>query len=124
MTVQTKKISPTYVSFYAAGSDSVEIPLDLDRVGGIISASDCLNIPALYWNDGDTTVTLGHASEIKETRAPDYDGMLETPNKVVLLFDAEVDEFMSIEVSTHKTRIRVWINHPTQPDEVVIAVGD
>jgi hypothetical protein len=49
--------------------------------------------------------------------------MLETPNKVVLLFDAEVDEFMSIRVPTSQTRIRVWINHPTEPDEVIIAAG-
>jgi hypothetical protein len=28
MTVQTKKISPTYVSFYVAGSDSVDVPIN------------------------------------------------------------------------------------------------
>jgi hypothetical protein len=124
MTVQTKKISPTYVSFYVAGSDSVDVPINFARVDGILATPDCLNIPALYYNDGDTTVTLGHASEIEQPRAPDYDGMLETPNKVVLLFDAEVDEFMSIRVPSLQTRICVWINHPTSPDEVVIAVGD
>jgi hypothetical protein len=123
MTVKKKKIAPRYVSFYAAGSHDVDIPLQ-KRHTGVIASSECVNIPALYWNDGDTTVTLGHASEIKEARTPDYDGMLQTPHKIIFLFDAITPEFMTILVPTHETRIRVWINHPTEPDEVVIAVGD
>lgn len=123
MTLQIRKIAPEYLSFYIAGSRDVEIPLDMER-RGIVASGECLNIPCLYWNDGDTTVTLGYAAEVPETRPADFDGILKTPDKTLVLFDANMPEIMRMSLPSRKTRVRVWINHPTEPDEVIIALGD
>ncbi|MBW9063183.1 hypothetical protein JNB71_07620 [Rhizobium herbae] len=122
VTVQYLSIAPEYLSFYVAGRRNVDIPLHMDRKG-VLSSDDCINIPALYWNDGDTNVTLGPASEVTGTRAPDFDGILNTPNNEPILFDAIEPEFAIAQVPSAKTRIRIWIDHPTEPENVVIAWG-
>lgn len=81
-------------------------------------------VPALYWNVGDTAITVGPYSELPETPGnPDYDGMLATPERKVLLFDVELPDILSMTVPETETRIRIWINHPTEPDQVVIGLG-
>lgn len=123
MTVQHATIEPTYVSFYAAGSLNVEIPVDFGK-RGIVASDSCVNIPALYWNNGSTRVTLGPYSDIPQTRDPDFDGMIMTPARKIILFDAEVPQILAAAVSASNTRVRIWINHPTEPDDVVITFGE
>jgi hypothetical protein len=121
--VEKLTITPEYLSIYVAGHRKVVIPLHMDRQG-IFSSPDCINIPALYWNDGDTHVTFGPASEIIEAGQPDFDGILNTVNKEIILFDALYPQFAIAQVPSVKTRIRIWMNHPTSPDQVTIAWGE
>ena len=90
---------------------------------GIFSSPDCINIPALDWNDGDTHVTFGPASELNNKHKTHFDGILNTGNKEIILFDALEPQFAIAHVPSEKTRIRVWMNHPTSPDQVTIAWG-
>lgn len=122
MSVQILTVTPEYLSIYVAGHRKVDIPLHMDKQG-IFASPDCINIPALYWNDGDTTITFGPAAEIVEARQPDFDGILNTGNKEIILFDALEPQFAIADVPFVETRIRVWINHPTSPDQVTIAWG-
>lgn len=122
MTVQRMSIAPEYVSFYVAGRRNVRIPTHMDR-RGVLSSKDCILIPAYYWSDGDTYVTFGPASEVTEARNPDFDGILNTPNNEIILFDANNPQFAISHVPSEKTRIRVWMDHPIEPQNVVIAWG-
>lgn len=122
MAVQRLSIAPEYVSFYVAGRRNVDIPTNMDRTG-VLSSPDCLNIPALYWNDGDTHVTFGPASEITEASEPNHDSILNTPNNEIILFDANNPQFVIAHVPSGKTRIRIWIDHQTEPENVTIAWG-
>jgi hypothetical protein len=88
---------------------------------GIFFSADCINIPAIYWNDGDTNVTFGSSAEIFETREPDFDGILNTPNKELILFDANEPQYAIASVPSATTRIRIWMDHPSAPENVVIA---
>jgi len=47
-----------------------------------------------------------------------------TPNRRVILLDANDDDIATVPVPGLVTRIRIWINHPTEPDEVTIAIAD
>lgn len=68
-------------------------------------------------------MTFGPISEITGIRKPDFDGILNTPNNELILFDAIEPEFASAQVPSTKTRIRVWIDHPIEPENVIIAWG-
>ncbi len=122
MTVQHLSIAPEYVSFYVAGRRNVDIPVHMDRQGVFVS-DDCVNIPAYYWSDGDTHVTLGPYAEVAETKEPNSDSILNTPNQELILFDANEPQFAIARVPSAKTRIRVWMDHPIEPSNVVIAWG-
>nr|WP_298102627.1 hypothetical protein [uncultured Shinella sp.] len=115
-------ITPEYLSIYVAGRRNVQIPLHMDKQG-IFSSPDCINVPALYWNDGDTNLTFGPISEITELREPDFDGILNTPNNELILFDAIEPEFAIASVPSTKTRIQIWIDHPSEPENVIVAWG-
>ncbi|MCA0344224.1 hypothetical protein P9A16_31885 [Shinella sp. 838] len=122
MAVQHLSIAPEYVSFYVAGRQNVDIPVHMDRQGIFVS-NDCVNIPAYYWSDGDTHVTLGPYSEVAEAREPDSDTILNTPNQQLILFDANEPRYAIAQVPSTKTRIRVWMDHPVEPSNVTIAFG-
>lgn len=122
MAILRFSIAPEYNSVYLASRDIRDVPYDF-REKVIPHTSDCISIPCTYWDDGDTHFTVGEASEITMPTPPTFDGILNTPDKRLVFFDANEPEFASLSVPTGKTRIRVWIDHPTEPENVVIAWG-
>ncbi len=123
MTVKKSVVAPEYLSFYIAGKMDIRVPLDHDR-RGIVASEECINVGCLYWNEGDTTITLGPFEELAPPAGPPkFDGFLETPGYRVDLFDANMPEILSMEVPGLRTRVRIWTNHPTEPDDVVVALG-
>lgn len=123
MTIKKTRIAPRYLSFYIGGSLEVDVPVRHGEAG-IFSTDECIVVPCLYWNEGDTTITLGPSEELKESSGPpQFDGMLETPLQSILLFDADIPEILSMDASYGHTRVRIWTNHPTDPDDVVIVLG-
>lgn len=123
MTIKKIAVAPRYLSFYIAGKEDIRVPLDHDR-RGVVASDDCINVGCRYWNEADTSITLGPFEEMAPQLAPPkFDGMLNTPEHRVVLSDAELPEILSMEVPGKQTRVRIWTNHPDQPDEVVIALG-
>jgi hypothetical protein len=121
MTVRTIVIAPEYVSFYIAGKRKIVVPINHDR-GGLAATDDCITVPALYWNEGDTNITIGPFEELNQLPAPDFDGLMNTPENKIMLSDAN-DDIADIAVPTTRTRIRIWLDHPTQPENIVIGWG-
>jgi hypothetical protein len=122
MPPQTIIVAPEYLSFYISGKSEFKVPLDHEH-HRIIATQDCINVPCLYWNDGDTTITLGAFSELTPESEPEFDGMLNTPDNKIIVSDANEPEMAKASVPTTRTRIRIWVNRPTEPDEVLIAWG-
>ena len=90
MTVRTIVIAPEYVSFYIAGKRKIVVPIDYDY-GGLAATDDCINVPALYWNEGDTNITIGDFEELGRLSPPDFDGFLNTPENKIMLSDTNAD---------------------------------
>jgi hypothetical protein len=72
---------------------------------------------------GKTRVAVGMMQELSLRNPPAFDGQLQTPSRAVSIWTAEDETVLQTTVSDQKTRVRVWVNHPTDPDEVVIALG-
>lgn len=122
MTVQKVEIGLDYCSLYISGEEDFEVPIFDEQ--GIIATKACINVSALPWNDGDTTITLGRFDELPEqTTELCFDGFLDTPNHYVLLSDASNPLILTIDVPGETTRIRVWVNYRLNPDDIVVAVG-
>ena len=120
--IQEQIISPEYLSIYVSGPEPVTIPVDHDY-RRLIATDKCINIPCRYWNEGDTRVQFGASSDVKRTDAPRFEGIIKTPGRKVMVYDANIPEIFSMAVPTELTRIRVWTNDVSEPDDILIAVG-
>jgi hypothetical protein len=122
MAVLDRRIAPEYASFYIAGSRRVEVP-----IGGeprtVRASRDCINMGCLNAQDGDTLVFLGWATEFARFDKPIFDGLLNTRSGVVLLFDVNMPEILSMAVPAPETRIRIWANRLQEPDRIHIGLG-
>nr|CAI0340246.1 hypothetical protein SHINE37_44114 [Rhizobiaceae bacterium] len=96
--------------------------MHMDRQG-IFASPQCINVPAYDWKHGDTNVTFGPFDELNETAEPAFDGFLETSHKRLIVFGVTVSEYASTTVPSTKTRIRIWLDHPIESSNVVIACG-
>lgn len=117
----------TFFSTIAAsitGLDKLDhIPLDLELTG-LIANKNCINVSALPWNEGETSITFGWFDELPPQAAePRFDGLLNTPNNYVDVFDANNPRIFTLDVPGKRTRVRVWMNRRFQRDDVIVAVG-
>jgi hypothetical protein len=75
------------------------------------------------FQDGDTDVSLGPAREIDPGGRPIFDGSLETPNRIVVVTTAESEILLKAAVPSKSTRVRIWTNHPSEPDKIAVGLG-
>jgi hypothetical protein len=119
---QIKKIAPPNSLLFIAGRADTPAPEWIQ--GRYIVASDkCISVGCLAFMDGETEVQLGSALDVRQSEKPAFDGYLPTPERSIVVSTVEREIVLSARVSDRETRIRVWTNHPTEPDKVVIGWG-
>lgn len=111
-----------YNSFYIAGLRDVDVPAG---VSGAAFATNrqCINVGCRMWHDAEIEITLGLHGTVERSGQPRLDWSIATPDRQVLLFDANHPELMSLPVKTGNTRIRIWTNHHIEPDKVIVVAG-
>ena len=85
--------------------------------------TSCINIGCRLWQEGEIEIMLGTPADLMPEGEPALDRSIRTPRNQVLLFDANHPELMQYPVESRRTRIRIWTNHPTEPDRVTLVVG-
>lgn len=101
-----------------SGSADVDVPIEYG-VDGVFGTRECVVISCLYWNEVDTTITMGPYGELQEQfTPPEYDGILSTPGRRVVLHYVNLPEILAMDVESTGTRVRIWTNHPVAPDKV------
>jgi hypothetical protein len=88
----------------------------------IASTPSCIAVGCMSDSNGKTEVTLGTGREFHPRGAPAFDGELETASRVVGICTVFHEPVLQTAVSNPTTRVRVWVNHPSEPDEVIVAV--
>jgi hypothetical protein len=74
--------------------------------------------------DGDTTITLGPSPAVPGDCRLAFAGFLDTPHHRVAVWTVEWEKLLEASVPTTRTKIQIWTNHVTEPDEVYIKVGE
>jgi len=123
MPVDSVSFAPMNLLIFVSDPTATDVPMQ-GEAQTIRSTEECITIPCLYWDEGDTKVSIGPFSEIAESRIPDFDGVIKTPTRRVVVTDVAITEYLGQYVAGPETRVRVWTNHPTSPDEIKIAIGD
>jgi hypothetical protein len=119
---ENARIAPPYSVLLIAEAPTDKGTTDLAPGSRIGATPFCIAFGCLMYQDGETEVTLGRP--LNTNRRPAFDGILETPGRKVAVWTVEWDKVLETRVPTARTRVRIWTNHPTEPDEVHIGVGD
>jgi len=90
----------------------------------IVANDKCISVGCLMWQDGETEVMMALVADFRaRTAAPDFDGVIDTPSGTVMVSTVEHDVILTHAVATPRTRVRIWVNDPREPDEVLIGLG-
>ena len=89
----------------------------------ILSTSSCISIGCRIFADGETLVSLGPATELDPGEPPAFDGMLATPNRAVVVSTVERHTVLQTSVPDTRTRVRIWVDEPVEPEKVMVGVG-
>ncbi|WP_342359657.1 hypothetical protein [Terrarubrum flagellatum] len=58
-------------------------------------------------NDGETAVTIEASSEIRPSAPANFDEILQTPDKIVMLSMVGWESLAKVAVETEQTRVRI-----------------
>jgi hypothetical protein len=61
--------------------------------------------------------------EVAPKGRPAFDGNLKTPSETVVVTVVGGHTILDEAVAGRDVRVRVWTNHPSEPDEVIIGLG-
>jgi hypothetical protein len=73
--------------------------------------------------DGETEFTLGEARDVDPGDLPIFHGKLKTPNYRIVLHTAEDETILQASVPRRETIVRIWVNDPLAPDQVIVGIG-
>lgn len=118
MSVKTLVIAPPYPCFFIAGRRKIVAPINHDG-GGLAATPDCITVPAMYLGEGVTTTRIGRSRDLGHVRAPDFEGTLDTPHRLLMISDSD-DDLVDVPVDDVRTRIRIWLDRPIMATAVDI----
>jgi hypothetical protein len=120
MSISTK-VAPPNSLLFISDPDGGVAP---EPVSGaqILSTPSCISVACLMFQDGETEVTLGPAREVDPGSFAAFDRLLETPNRTVVVSTVDGDTVLEARVPRSMTRVRIWVNRPKEPDQVVIGL--
>ncbi len=122
MTIQKRKVAPPN-SLFVIDDSCDGIPPDTIPPSRIVASSSLLYVGCLMFQDGPTEITLGAADEVPHEGMIAFDGVLETPNRQIWISTVDYTVVAKQHVGTLNTRVRVWTNHPTEPDRIIVGTG-
>ena len=86
----------------------------------LVSTDTCILVGCLIDADGETELALGSMSEVDPGELPVFQGKLRTPTRGIALESVDGRTILDAPVSQEETMVRIWTNHESEPDKVVV----
>jgi glutamine cyclotransferase len=82
-------------------------------------------VGTLSSQDGETTivVTDDAAPVLAANELQVFDGEIDVPGGTLAVTTVFNDVLVTLPVRTGSVALRIWVNHETEPDRIVIAAG-
>ncbi len=116
-------VAPPNSLFFISESLRSEAP-EVTGVGLVWFNATCVVIGCLMYQDGETTVTVTSEGEPDdEINMRAFDGVIETPARELVISSCEHDVYLQVPVVSTRTRVRIWVNDTSEPDEIFVRLG-
>ena len=115
------RVRPPGSFLVIAGDIHAPMPEFDDQEARLWSNEWCIGIGTLSEVDGETDLTV--TDQPGEESIPlVFDGVIAAPERHITVSDAYLLESANVRITGKKARVRIWANHPREPDRIVIAV--
>lgn len=100
-----------------------ELPEDME--GGLVAfTSSCVAVGTLSEFDGDTTVTMTSTMEGSVPGELVFDGIIEAPQRELSVCNVRNERLLTMPLLEIRAHVQIFANDASEPDEIVILVGD
>lgn len=125
MTSQRLRIAPPYSQVFLTDEGDEFFPPEFPEGAVVHARPRGIRIATRMWQDGETTFDLGTDGELS---LPDdamlaFEGEVSVPTETLVLSDPEGVVYWRRQTDSDRVRVRVWTNHPSEPDYVAIEVS-
>ncbi len=120
------KIAPqnSLVAIRDADGGEVPDPSAFSLETRIISTDSCILVACFPEIDGETEIVLGPVTEVALPSEPVLDQNLETPARKVVISTIVWKKLLEADVTSVRTRVRIWTNSARWPDQIIVGLGD
>lgn len=117
----TARISPANsILFIHGGRDDVP-PLPIWGAR-ILATNSCVSVVCYPEIDGPTDIVFGEVNEVGLDRPPDFEGILRTPDRKVVITTVDDQTVLDVPVLAKLTILKIWRSHPRWPEIVTVGV--
>ncbi len=93
------------------------------KTGALITATrSFIAIGCRPDTDGETELALGASLVVDPGDHPAFEGFLETPERIIAVRSVVGETILQLRVPGRETLVRVWVNHPKEPDRIQVGV--
>jgi hypothetical protein len=121
VTVQSAKIALPNALLIIMDPSGGTIPRSMEGAT-IASTNSCIAVGCLSDVEGETEVTLGNLHEVDPGDRPIFQQKLSTPSHKLVLLSTFNKPILETSTPQQVTMVRIWANHTTQPDKVIIGI--
>jgi len=89
---------------------------------GIVGTEECIAVACRSAPGAATELVFGWDREVGLSKLPVFEGWLRVPSRRVTLKTVLGEELASLEVAKRRVIVRIWADHPREPDHVVIGI--
>jgi hypothetical protein len=115
----TARISPVNsIVFIRGGRDDVP-PLPIWGAQ-ILATNSCVSVVCYPEIDGPTDIVFGDVKEVGLDRPPDFEGILRTPDRKVVLTTVDDQTILDVPVLAKLTVLKIWRSHPCWSEIVTV----
>lgn len=115
----TARISPVNsIVFVHGGRDNV-LPLAIWGAR-ILATNSCVSVVCYPEIDGPTDIVFGDVKEVGLDRPPDFEGILRTPDRKVIITTVDDQTVLDVPVLAKLTVLKIWRSHPRWPEIVTV----
>jgi hypothetical protein len=115
------QISPMNSIIFISDQGKGSVP-DWVRGSMIQGTERCIGVVVHPEQEGPTELKLGAGAEVDPGYRASFDGWLQTPERSVVISEADYIEIARYAVASQQTRVRIWLSHPTWPERVAIGL--
>jgi hypothetical protein len=90
----------------------------------VAATPSCIAVGTLCEQDGKTHISLSDdASSLASGLSSVFDGMLDTPTRTLSVCTVLDQALLTLDVVAERTRVQVWTNRDSEPDEIHVVVS-